>query len=171
MSNGLPPTCNERGLIETMLPGAEGELIPLPRSERERSTMKRIIPVVCGGVGLVVLVWVWYCWAADYGYGAVSGTYRFDQVGEHSTLVLQENREFRQEIRRPGAVERSQGTWRRIGEGGIVFSKEFLKVAGQNSRPDGQVDGEVRKAFWGGSLSIVFGQAENTAVFHKNSFR
>jgi hypothetical protein len=49
---------------------------------------------------------------------------------ETSTLVLRPDHRFQQEISRAGKVERVQGSWRRIGEGGIVFSKEFLRVAG-----------------------------------------
>ena len=112
-------------------------------------------------VGWVFLVFaafsVWYMVAADYGYGAVSGTYKFRQDGETSTLVLKKDRTFVQERTRQGKTERAQGTWRRIGEGGVVFSPEFLKVTGQETRSDGQADGEVQKSFFQLIPSIVLG--------------
>lgn len=109
--------------------------------------MKLTAPVrVAGGLLLLIVTfWVWYCVAADYSYGAVSGTYIFRLNGETSTLILGNDRSFQQELSRDGKVERTQGSWRRLGEGGVVFSKEFLKVSGQEVRPDGQADGEVKK--------------------------
>src|ERR1017187_6642589 len=82
-----------------------------------RATRAAVVRLACGAVLLGLLFWVWYCWAADYGYSAVSGTYTFHENGEHSTLVLLESRVFRQELSRSGVVERAEGTWRRFGEG------------------------------------------------------
>jgi hypothetical protein len=129
-----------------------------------------IVGLACGAVLLGVLFWVWYVWAADYGYAAVSGTYTFDGNGEHSTLVLLESRVFQQELRHSGTIKRAEGTWRRTGEGGVVFSKEILKVEGQRVRPDGQADGEVRKTFGGLIFSIVFNGDKGGPVFKKKLF-
>jgi hypothetical protein len=112
----------------------------------------------------------WYCVAADYSYGAVSGTYTLSLTGETSTLILNKDRSFQQELSRDGKVERTQGSWRRLGEGGVVFSKEFLKVSGQEVRPDGQADGEVRKRL-GLFLSIAFNPDPGGPVFRKKLFR
>lgn len=115
---------------------------------------------------LALLGWVWYSITADYGYRAVSGTYSFQLQGETSTLVLKEDRSFQQELAYGGKVERASGKWRRIGEGGVVFSKEFLKIPGQEVRADGQVDGEFKKNL-GLFLSIVFNPDPGGPVFRK----
>jgi hypothetical protein len=122
---------------------------------------------VAGGLLLLILVsWVWYSVAANYDYGAVAGTYSLRRTGEASTLVLKEDRSFQQELIRRGKIERAKGSWRRIGEGGVVFSEEFLKVSGQEVRPDGQADGRVRKRL-GLFLSISFNPDLGGPVFRK----
>lgn len=126
---------------------------------------------VAAGLLLLILVsWVWYCVAADYSYGAVSGTYTLSLNGETSTLILSKDRGFQQELSRNGKVERTQGSWRRLGEGGVVFSKEFLKVSGQEVRPDGQADGEIRKRL-GLFPSIALNPDPGGPVFRKKLFR
>jgi hypothetical protein len=42
---------------------------------------------------------------------------------------LNQDRSFQQQLIRDGKVENAEGSWRRLGEGGISFSKEFLKVS------------------------------------------
>ncbi len=51
---------------------------------------------------------------------------------------------------------RAQGTWRRVGEGGIAFSREFLKLSGQEIADDGEAYGNVEKSFLGLRLWIAF---------------
>jgi hypothetical protein len=118
----------------------------------------------------IILFWVWYSVAADYVYSAVAGTYTLQQSGETSTLVLRPDRSFLQEVTRAGRVERAQGSWRRIGEGGIVFSKEFLKMAGQEVRPDGEADGEVKKRCLGLLFSINLNPDPGGPTFRKKLF-
>lgn len=90
------------------------------------------------------LLGIWYCVAADYSYGAVSGTYPLSLNGEVSTLILNKDRSFQQELSRDGKVERTQGSWRRLGEGGVVFSKEFLKVSGHPmARPTAKLEKDL----------------------------
>jgi hypothetical protein len=134
-------------------------------------TRPAIVRLACGAILLGLLFWFWYRWAADYGYRAISGTYIFHDNGEQATLVLLESRVFRQELSHPGTVEQAEGTWRRVGEGGVVFSNEFLKVGGQRVRRDGQTDGQVKKTFGGLFLSIVFNGDKGGPVFHKKVFR
>jgi hypothetical protein len=105
---------------------------------------------------LIAVFWVWYMVAADYGYSAVSGTYTLRREGESSTLVLRHDRSFQQELSRAGKRVRAQGTWRRSGEGGIAFSREFLKLSGQEIADDGEAYGHVEKSFLGLRLSIAF---------------
>jgi hypothetical protein len=95
----------------------------------------------------IAIFFLWYSAAADYGYRAVSGTYTFTSNEERSTLVLKSDRSFQQELSRHGKVERATGTWRRIGESGVAFSKEFLIVAGQEPGADGTAYGKFHKRF------------------------
>lgn len=97
----------------------------------------------------IVIFWVWYSIAADYGYNTVSGTYSVDNGSEKSTLILNSNHSFQEEVIRGEKSERAQGSWRRVGQGGIVFSNEFLKIAGQEMRPTGEADAEVKKRYFG----------------------
>jgi hypothetical protein len=109
--------------------------------------------------------------AADYSYGAVAGKYSFRSDGEESTLILKKDQSFQQVLTRQGKVECVRGTWRRIGEGGVVFSKEFLTVKGQKVRPDGQADGNVEKSFLELIPSIVFEPDKDQGPrFHRKSF-
>lgn len=136
-----------------------------------RLTRVVMVRLACGAALFLLVFWVWYCWAADYGYGAVSGTYVFRNDGEHSTLVLLSSRVFHQELVRSGTVERVDGTWRRVGEAGIVFSKEFLRARGQRVRPDGQADGLIEKSFGGLFISIAFEGDEGGPIFRKRVLR
>jgi hypothetical protein len=52
----------------------------------------------------------------------------------------------------------------------VVFSKEFQKLSGQETRPDGQADGEVKKSN-GLFISIAFHPDPTGPVFHKKLFR
>lgn len=125
-----------------------------------------------GGAVLVAVVVgvVWYSIAANYDYGAVSGTYSLRNDRDESTLVLRKDRSFQQELKHDGKVERSQGTWRRVGEGGVVFSKEFLKLPGQVTRSDGEADGGIRKSL-GLFITITLAPDPGGPVFHKKLFR
>lgn len=124
-------------------------------------------------IGIVFLTAVFLCWymiAADYGYRSVSGVYLFHGADKKVVLVLRQDQTFQQDVVRPGRVEHAQGTWRRIGEGGVVFSKEFLKVEGQEVRSDGQADGEIEKRFAGFFPSIRFEPQFNGPKFNRRLF-
>lgn len=122
------------------------------------------------GVASAILFSVaWYCVAADYSYRAVSGTYRFERVGEVSTLVLRKDGSFLQELSHGGKGASANGIWRRIGEGGIVLSKDFLLISGQEARSTGEIDGEVRKSY-GLFMSIYFNPDPGGPVFRKVAF-
>jgi hypothetical protein len=109
--------------------------------------------------------------AADYSYRAVSGTYMFHGDGESSTLVLRQDQTFEQDLNRNGKTVQVRGTWRRVGEGGVVLSKNFLKVKGQEVRSDGQADGEIEKGFVGFFPSIRFEPQFSGPTFNKRLFQ
>jgi hypothetical protein len=141
------------------------------KSWRGAMRMAVVARTICAVLLPLCIFSIWYSVAADYGYGAVSGTYTFRQHGEESTLVLGKDRTFQQDLRRNGIVQHAEGTWRRLGEGGMVFSSEFLKLSGQESRPDGQADGEVRKHFLGLLVSIDLAPESKGLKFKKMLFR
>jgi hypothetical protein len=128
---------------------------------------------VSGGVLLAILLfWIWYSVAADYSYKAVSGTYDLRGSGETSTLVLKPDRSFQQDLVRAGKSEHAEGSWHRSGEGGIDFSKEFLKVTGQEMEPDGGFAGHIEKSL--GlfvSIELNANPAPGGPTFHKRLFR
>jgi hypothetical protein len=106
---------------------------------------------------LVLCLGLWYTVASDYGDSVVSGKYRLAQDGEMSTLVLKADHSFQQDLIRSGRAEHAEGTWRRIGEGGIAFSKEFLLLSGQEPGADGTAYGDIHKDF-GLLVSITLSQ-------------
>jgi hypothetical protein len=106
--------------------------------------MKRL-GILSGCFVLVVCCVLWYIVASDYGDGVASGTYHFAEDGETSTLVLKPDHSFQQELTEHGEVKRAAGTWRRIGEGGIAFSSEFLLVSGQEPGADGTAYADIHK--------------------------
>jgi hypothetical protein len=128
------------------------------------------VRIGCGIFLFLAFFWCWYMLAADYGYRAMSGTYTFRGNGESSTLVLRQDQSFQQDLDRGGKVEHAQGNWRRIGEGGVVFSKEFLRVKGQEIREDGQADGTIEKRFAGFFPSIRFAPQFNGPRFDRGLF-
>ncbi len=109
--------------------------------------MKRLW-ILSGCLFLLVACFVlWYSVASDYGDGVASGTFYLAENGETSTLVLKPDHSFQQELSEHGEVKRATGTWHRIGEGGIEFSKEFLLVSGQEPGADGSAYADIHKDF------------------------
>jgi hypothetical protein len=131
---------------------------------------KSLIRLFAGIVLLIVMFWSWYWLAADYRYGAVSGVYTFAREGESSTLILKPDRSFQEELTFLGKVEHAQGSWWRFGEGGVVFSKQFLKLSGQETASDGESHGVVEKSF-GLVADIVFGPNASGPKFRRTFFR
>jgi len=115
----------------------------------------------------VVSFWLWYMAAADYGYAAVSGTYVLERKGETSMLVLRKDGTFRQELRHAARVERAQGTWHRFGESGIEFSRDFLRVQGQEVREDGKAYAQVTKKFLGLIPAITLDPEAGGPIFRR----
>jgi hypothetical protein len=102
-------------------------------------------------VGALVLVIVAFSagWiaASDYGDRVAVGTYQFKQGRVASTLVLKGDHTFDQELTLAEKTLHATGSWRRVGEGGISLSREFLVVPGQEPEPDGTTFADVHKTF------------------------
>lgn len=93
----------------------------------------------------IVLFTVWYFVAANYDYGALSGQYVFRGDGEVCVLSLRSDGTFTQEVSRSGEVQRSQGHWHRIGEAGVSFTDEFMRLPGGELDESGKIYGEFDK--------------------------
>lgn len=107
--------------------------------------MKRLW-LLSGCLSVIVVCFVlWYIVASDYGDGVAAGTYHFAQDGQTSTLVLKPDHSFQQELSDHGEAKHATGTWHRIGEGGIEFSKDFLLVSGQEPGADGSAYADMNK--------------------------
>ncbi len=107
--------------------------------------MKRLW-ILSGCLFVLVVCFVgWYSVASDYGDDVASGIYHFAENGETSTLVLNRDHSFQQELSKHGEVKRAIGIWRRIGQGGIAFSKEFLLVSGQEPGADQTTYADMHK--------------------------
>jgi len=106
---------------------------------------------------LAICFVVWYIIASDYSDSVAFGTYHLAQNDETSTLILKSDHSFQQELRKHGRVERAAGNWRRIGESGVAFSKEFLVVSGQEPGADGVAYGDIHKRF-GFLVSLTLAQ-------------
>lgn len=88
---------------------------------------------------------VWCTAAMNYGDSVAVGKYRFIGNREISTLVLKPDHSFQQDLQIGGIKGHGEGTWRRIGEGGIAFSKGFLAVSGDEPGPDGTTYCDMHK--------------------------
>ena len=116
-----------------------------------RNRLVRVSGVIMLGI---VAFCIWYSVAANYDYGALSGTYSLRVDEFTSTLVLKKDRSFQQQLVHAGKTEHAQGSWSRIGEGGVLFSKEFIKMPAQEIKPDGEAYGTFKKRF--GLFSSIY---------------
>jgi len=98
--------------------------------------LKRLAYTVGALIFALALFSVWYSIAANYNYNALSGTYEYAKDGITSTLYLKKDGTFQQKLVAGDNVDISKGTWRRIGEGGVAFSKDFMRLPGQLSYLD-----------------------------------
>ena len=116
-------------------------------------TVKLILRAV--SIALVGIGTCWFLVASDYSDAAVSGTYKLVYNGMESTLVLHPDHCFRQEVGGTGGIQKADGTWRRVGEGGVAFSREFLTLPGEQRAKTAQrtptCNGNL--AFWFASHS------------------
>ena len=99
-------------------------------------------------VAVLLLIGLFVCWyviAANYGYGALAGTYVLNRDAERCTLHLWPDRTFTEELGRSGSLQKAHGTWYRYGESHVSFSREFLTLSGQEMNADGETHGEFGK--------------------------
>ena len=88
-------------------------------------------------LGALAVFWFGYIWIADYGDRVASGTYEALADGQKTTLVLRPDHTFHQTRVNSGVLVQGDGTWRRIGEGGLVFSGAVLALPHQRLMPNG----------------------------------
>jgi hypothetical protein len=106
--------------------------------------------IIRASVAMLLLAGIYVCWfivASDYSDAAASGTYQLTHKGVRSTLVLQADHSFTQEVSDSAGVRHAAGTWRRVGEGGVAFSRDFLTLPGQQRGEDGTAYADMQKQF------------------------
>jgi hypothetical protein len=106
--------------------------------------------IVRAAVSVLLLAGIGICWfvvASDYSDAAASGTYLLAHNGMTSTLVLLPDHSFRQEVSDSNGIQRARGTWRRVGEGGIAFSQDFLTFPGEQRGEDGTAFSDMERRF------------------------
>ena len=97
-------------------------------------------------VPLIVVAVGWLAIASNYGDSVAVGTFHLRQGSESSNLILKADHTFQQDVTQNGATQRCEGEWRRIREGGLAFSKQFLPVTGQELGADKTPYGNLQKA-------------------------
>jgi hypothetical protein len=112
---------------------------------------------------LACLVWWWMSW--DFSDQFVAGKYIAKSKGQRAILILNADHSFTQEIRADAATIHANGSWRRIGEGGIVFSENFLRSSGADTR-DKEIYGNLDNTFGFWTLTLNPKYNDQTA-YHK----
>jgi hypothetical protein len=95
-----------------------------------------------GGIGIC-----WFVVASDNSDASASGTYRLARNGLTSTLILLPDHSFRQEVSDSKEIQRAEGSWRRVGQGGVVFSRDFLTFPGEQRGEDGTAFSDMERRF------------------------
>jgi hypothetical protein len=107
--------------------------------------MKKWLTAISITLVVLLCLFAWAVVAMDYGDRVAVGTYSFKRDGESSTLTLSPDHTFHQILRRGSDERHADGTWRRIGQGGFFFSKDFLVVTGDEPEPDGTTFCDMQK--------------------------
>jgi hypothetical protein len=106
--------------------------------------------IVRAALSLLLLAGIgigWFVIASDYSDAAASGTYRLVHNGMRSTLILLPDHSFRQEVSDSSGIQRAEGTWRRLGAGGVAFSRDFLTLPGEQRGEDGTAYSDMQREF------------------------
>jgi len=122
-------------------------------------------------LGVLAIFWFGYIWVADYGDGVASGTYEAIADGQRTTLVLSPDHTFHQTRVSSGVPMQGNGTWRRIGEGGLVFSGAILALPHQRLMQNGDAYATLNKTagIWPPFISL---DSTTTApIYRKSLFR
>jgi hypothetical protein len=132
--------------------------------------MNRIARVGGGLLLVIVLFCLWYSVAANYDYDALAGTYVFNHDGEVCTLYLRPDHTFEQQLNRSGNIGKSEGQWFRYGESHVSFSKDFLKISGEELSAAGEAHGQFEKSMFL-LTSLTLAPIPNGPTFKKKFFR
>ena len=100
-----------------------------------------------GGIVAAVCLFMWILAASDYSAGILSGAYSFRSAHVASTLTLQADGTFRQQLVTGSGTAIASGTWQSVGGGGLTFSSEFLPIPGQQRSTDGTSYANIDKLF------------------------
>ena len=121
-------------------------------------------------LGAFAVFWFGYIWIADYGDGVASGTYEALVDGQKFTLLRSPDHTFRQTRVSGGVSVQAKGTWRRVGEGGLVFSETFLAMPHQDTMSDGTTYGALYKTLgiWPPYISLA--SSTRSPIFKKRLF-
>lgn len=120
-------------------------------------------------VVLLIAFTIWYSIAANYDYGALSGTYEFRGGGETCTLRLNSDRTFQQVVFHSGVTRKSQGQWLRYGEAHVSFSSEFLTLPGEELNQEHEAHGQFEKTI-GLFPKLVLAPIPDGPKFHRLLF-
>lgn len=139
-------------------------------TEKKRVRIGVAFMFICGALVLIGVAFVgWYSIAANYDYGALSGTYTLNQGEESCTLYLRADQTFLERLNRAGSIQEAHGQWHRYGESHMSFSPEFLKLSGQELNASGQAHGQFEKAL-GIFPSLTLAPIPNGPTFRRQYF-
>ncbi len=110
-----------------------------------RRLNKRRVTVAVLPLLVVVLFIGWYSFAANYDYSALAGIYVRKENGQLCVLDLRSDRSFTEELTQSSDVQRAAGTWHRYGQAHVSFSREFLRVSGQELNASDEAHGQFGK--------------------------
>lgn len=121
-------------------------------------------------LGVITIFWFGYIWVADYGDGVASGTYEALADGQRTTLVLRPDHTFHQTRVNSGVTVQGDGTWRRIGEGGLVFSGAILALPHQRLMPNGDAYASLNKTAGIWPVFISLDSTTTAPIYRKSLF-
>ena len=117
-----------------------------------------------------VLLIAWYCIAANYGYGVVSGSYAANFPGGTSSIILKKDHSFEQRVTLNQRELHAAGTWELFGEASIGLSGGFHPLPGEDvAASDGEYYGEFRKRF-GLLVYIQMNPSDTGPISHRTYF-
>ena len=116
--------------------------------------MNRSLRAAAGTFIILLLLVIWFVIASGYDYADLAGTYTTKADGVSFSLILSPDRTFHEELQDSAGPKSADGSWRRIGEGGVAFSGEFLRLPGQQSYSDrfGHDSNSTTNADFGGNF-------------------